>query len=58
VVNLGRHKKKEENRGIVIADGRITIPKKLREDMEIEDGTFFEAKRVDSDSIRIKFFKV
>jgi len=53
---MPRHK--EKNRGQVHIDGRITIPQSIREQLKIEEGTFFEAEIIDQDSIKIKFFRV
>lgn len=50
--------KGKENRGQVLADGRITIQKKLREKMKIEYGTFYEVQQVDKDTVMIRFFRV
>lgn len=50
--------KGKENTGIVLADGRITIPKKMREKMEIVHGMFYEVQQIDKDTVMIRFFRV
>ncbi len=53
---MARHK--DKFRGQVLKDGRITIPKVVRDELEIKEGMFFEAKVIDQDTIQIKFFRV
>lgn len=50
--------KKLENRGQVLADGRITIPKKMREKMNIVHGMLYEVQEIDKDTVIIRFFRV
>jgi bifunctional DNA-binding transcriptional regulator/antitoxin component of YhaV-PrlF toxin-antitoxin module len=50
--------KGKENRGTVLADGRITIPKKMREKLKIEYGMFYEVQEIDPDTVMIRFFRV
>jgi len=55
-ISMARHK--DKFRGQVLKDGRITIPKVVRDELEIKEGMFFEAKVIDQDTIQIKFFRV
>ncbi|MCS7124578.1 MAG: hypothetical protein NZ932_04085 [Candidatus Bathyarchaeota archaeon] len=51
-----RHK--DKFRGMLLKDGRITIPLAVRQELKLEEGMFFEAKVVDNDTIQIKFLRV
>jgi bifunctional DNA-binding transcriptional regulator/antitoxin component of YhaV-PrlF toxin-antitoxin module len=53
---MPRHK--DQFRGQVLKDGRITIPLAVRKNLKIEVGQFFHAEVVDNDTIKIKFFRV
>ena len=55
---MGKRRKGKENRGLIVSDYRITIPKTIREKLGLKIGMLFEIEIVDEDKLLIKFFKV
>jgi len=55
---MGKRKKGNRKRRLIISDYRITIPKTIREKLGLKIGMLFEIEIVDEDKLLIKFFRV